>query len=131
CLRASTSSLPLSTSPNSLANPHPSCILRSPRCVGAAGPSRGGKEMMMANDRMRCVSLGLAAAILSAAGLPASAQCPTEWLLASAGFPNVPTDPPVRQNHAAAFDAARAQVVLFGGYLAGTGYRGDTWTWDG
>jgi hypothetical protein len=29
-----------------------------------------------------------------------------------------------------AYDAARGQVVLFGGY-DGSGYLNDTWVWDG
>ena len=39
------------------------------------------------------------------------------------------TRPSVRQNHVLAYDAARGQVVLFGGY--DTESLGDTWVWDG
>ncbi len=46
-----------------------------------------------------------------------------------------PTSPPARDSHAMAYDAARHQVVLFGGTaLGGIGpdvYFSDTWVWDG
>lgn len=35
----------------------------------------------------------------------------------------------VRESHVLAYDAARGQTVLFGGF--GGGLRGDTWVWDG
>lgn len=38
--------------------------------------------------------------------------------------------PSARADHAMAYDAARKQVVLFGGVTGGT-CRGDTWAWDG
>jgi len=38
--------------------------------------------------------------------------------------------PPARERHAMAYDAARGQVVLFGG-LGARGPLNDTWTWDG
>jgi hypothetical protein len=38
--------------------------------------------------------------------------------------------PPARYGHAMAYDAARGQVVLFGGFTT-TGRVGDTWVWDG
>lgn len=41
-----------------------------------------------------------------------------------------PHQPAVRGWHAMAFDAARQQGVLHGGYTGGT-ELGDTWTWDG
>lgn len=41
------------------------------------------------------------------------------------------TSPPIRGAHAMAFDAARGQMVLFGGWASSTGDLGDTWTWDG
>ena len=40
-----------------------------------------------------------------------------------------PASPSSRSLHAMAYDAARGQVVLFGGY--GGGFRNDTWVWDG
>jgi hypothetical protein len=40
-----------------------------------------------------------------------------------------PVAPSLRIWHAMAYDAAHAQVVLFGGY--DNGVLGDTWTWDG
>lgn len=44
------------------------------------------------------------------------------------------TPPPQRANHSMAFDAARGQMVMFGGDLQTgnpTVYYRDTWTWDG
>jgi len=40
------------------------------------------------------------------------------------------TSPPARYSHAMAYDAARQQVVLFGGY-GDSGELNDTWLWDG
>jgi hypothetical protein len=41
----------------------------------------------------------------------------------------LPSSPPARGNPAVAYDASRAQTVLFGGFLAGSGtILGDTWT---
>jgi hypothetical protein len=68
-------------------------------------------------------------ALTLAAGA-AHAQCPAAWNLASAGVPTVPTDPSVRQNHAAVYDGARQTVLMFGGFLGGAGFRGDTWVWS-
>ena len=39
------------------------------------------------------------------------------------------TSPAARLQHAMTYDAARQQVVLFGG--ANATYFGDTWAWDG
>ncbi len=39
--------------------------------------------------------------------------------------------PPPRGSHAMAFDAARGQVVLFGGWGPVNSVRNDTWVWDG
>jgi hypothetical protein len=51
----------------------------------------------------------------------------------SAGPASVlPSSPPARGNPAVAYDASRAQTVLFGGFLAGSGtILGDTWTLQG
>jgi hypothetical protein len=38
--------------------------------------------------------------------------------------------PPVRGEHAMAYDPQRGAVVLFGGMTAGGGYVGDTWEWS-
>ena len=40
------------------------------------------------------------------------------------------TGPAARHAHAQAYDAARNEVVLFGGET-GAGIAGDTWAWDG
>jgi hypothetical protein len=43
-----------------------------------------------------------------------------------------PSSPPARVDASMAYDAARRQVVLFGGYdLAAGRVSSDTWTWDG
>jgi hypothetical protein len=47
------------------------------------------------------------------------------WVRKSPG-----TSPPARYHHAMAFDAARGQIVLFGG-LGPSGPMNDTWVWDG
>lgn len=39
--------------------------------------------------------------------------------------------PPALQEHMMAFDAARSEVVLYGGIDDENGVRSDTWTWDG
>jgi hypothetical protein len=72
----------------------------------------------------------LSALALSAGASAALAQCPANWVLASAGVPTVPADPPVRQNHAAAC-ADDDRVLIFGGYAATAGFYGDTWRWSG
>ncbi len=41
------------------------------------------------------------------------------------------TGPPARVNAAMCYDAARANVVLFGGWTTPDNYYGDTWIWDG
>lgn len=41
------------------------------------------------------------------------------------------TNPPVRAGHSIAYDAARGQVVLFGGQNNVVSYMSDTWIWDG
>ncbi len=49
------------------------------------------------------------------------------WSRASVGG----QQPPRRSDHALAYDSARDRVVLFGGYVPGTGSVGDTWELDG
>lgn len=29
------------------------------------------------------------------------------------------------------YDSQRARIVLFGGYMGGSGFQSDTWEWDG
>jgi len=41
-----------------------------------------------------------------------------------------PSSPPARAGQAMAYDPVSATVLVFGGY-DNTGYRSDTWTWDG
>jgi hypothetical protein len=73
----------------------------------------------------------LHASILAISAGTAWGQCTITWHEASSGPPKSPNDPPIRQNHAAVFDAARGNVVMFGGFLGGFGRYGDTWTWNG
>jgi len=40
------------------------------------------------------------------------------------------TNPPARNNHRLVYDAARGQIVMFGGNI-GPNYTNDTWVWDG
>src|SRR3954462_4642882 len=44
---------------------------------------------------------------------------------------NPAAQPSVRSYHTMAYDAARSQVVMFGGFGAGNAVLGDTWIWDG
>jgi hypothetical protein len=43
----------------------------------------------------------------------------------------VGSPPAARGGHAMAFDEARGQVVMFGGFAGGSQYLNDTWIWDG
>lgn len=65
--------------------------------------------------------------ILLAAPLPVCrAQQQNQWTQKSPA-----SSPPARYAHAMAYDAARSQVVLFGGAAGAGEYYGDTWVWDG
>ena len=44
---------------------------------------------------------------------------------------NPPNSPGPRRNHRMVWDAARGQIVFFGGYRDGLGSLNDTWVWDG
>jgi hypothetical protein len=77
-----------------------------------------------------------------AAGAVALAACSAAGALPSAalaGSPQTPNwtrqlpaaHPPGHDGGAAAYDAATATVVLFGGYSARARMLGGTWTWDG
>jgi len=65
----------------------------------------------------------LVLAAAAGTGVPAMAQCPAVWELSAAG------GPPIRQNHAAAYDPVRQAVVMFGGFRGGFGSYDDTWEW--
>ncbi len=43
----------------------------------------------------------------------------------------VSSPPAARGAHAMAFDEARGQIVMFGGFAGGSQYLNDTWIWDG
>ncbi len=69
--------------------------------------------------------LGGYVVVLTLCSAPLVAQDPN-WTL------KVPTDAPTpRTFHAMAYDAARAQVVLFGGIDSNFVSHNDTWVWDG
>lgn len=59
---------------------------------------------------------------LAALDLPAQQS---QWALVAVG-----NQPPIRSSHAMAYDAARQEVVLFGGDN-GLTHLGDTWVWNG
>ncbi len=69
-------------------------------------------------------------------GSPIGSSIPSTdtWRLHGNAWSQVPTSvaPPGRQQPVMAFDRARGEVVLFGGYdpLSGT-FLNDTWTWNG
>lgn len=66
---------------------------------------------------------------LALAVLTASAWLPaqyTQWVAQTAT-----TQPPYRLDHAMVYDAARQEVVLFGGRPATGAPHGDTWVWNG
>lgn len=61
-------------------------------------------------------------------------KSPDAWLLSQQEpnwtRKNPANSPSARRSHAMAYDAARGQVVLFGGDY-GSSFLGDTWVWDG
>lgn len=67
--------------------------------------------------------LCLALFVPFALGLPAVAQGPYEWRLHTGT-----ARPPARNQHVMAYDAARSQTLLFGGFNGG--YLNDTWVFD-
>ncbi|HEX5230358.1 MAG TPA: kelch repeat-containing protein [Bryobacteraceae bacterium] len=72
-------------------------------------------------------NLGLDDVTIAAA--PAVPSSPV-WTQQLSQIQGSPSSPPVRDSAAMAYDAARGQVVLFGGYN-GSSVLGDTWVWDG
>ena len=50
----------------------------------------------------------------------------SQWILVGGA-----AQPPLRTDHALAYDAARQEVVLFGGWAGGGPWLGDTWAWNG
>lgn len=69
-------------------------------------------------------ALVFAARILAPIALCAVANA--QWELVAS-----PTSPPVRYYGGMTFDVLRNRTVVFGGALAGPGFRNDTWTFDG
>jgi len=49
----------------------------------------------------------------------------SQWILVGGA-----AQPPLRTDHALAYDAARQEVVLFGGWAGGGPWLGDTWAWN-
>ena len=68
--------------------------------------------------------LGGCVVLLTLCGTPLAAQEP-DWVLKSPA-----TSPSPHSHFAMAYDAARGEVVLFGG-SDGTSILNDTWVWDG
>ncbi|MEW6365807.1 MAG: kelch repeat-containing protein [Acidobacteriota bacterium] len=77
------------------------------------------------------VHIGLAGALIVggsmilAAGMANAGAAAINWELKTPA-----ASPPARYQHSMAYDAARGQLVLFGGY-AHPAALGDTWVWDG
>jgi Galactose oxidase, central domain len=69
--------------------------------------------------------------VLTAATVAAVAAVLVPLVEAGPALAAAPVAPPVRWGHAMAYDAAHAQVVLFGGYGGSGADLNDTWTWDG
>lgn len=67
------------------------------------------------------------ALLAAAAAAPAAGQCVPVWTQPA----ELQSGPSLRASTAIAFDAARGQVVVFGGYNAFLSRLGDTWTSDG
>jgi hypothetical protein len=54
------------------------------------------------------------------------------WEWDGAAWTQVATEGPARDHHAMAYDAARRQLILFGGgHGEDPSFHGDTWLWDG
>jgi hypothetical protein len=81
--------------------------------------------------RVGATALLAVAAAFSLSATPALAAAPA---ISSAARPSASqVAPPGRTWASFAYDAARYQLVLFGGNNQGTegGYQGDTWVWTG
>jgi len=92
--------------------------------VAAVSRSRRPGPLALVAAVCAAAVIATAAVAVGRAG-PSPAAPPISTGLASAP----PLSPPPRGNPAVAFDASRAQTVLFGGFLAGSGtILGDTWT---
>jgi hypothetical protein len=86
-----------------------------------------------ADSPLPLAETGTPGEILALEETPTAATAAHTWRWSGAGWTRVATTgPPPRFVSALAFDAARGEVVLFGGAVpAATGYLGDTWTWSG
>jgi Kelch motif/NHL repeat len=76
---------------------------------------------------LRVAAAGVCTLLLLGGSVPAHAQSVSFGGLWTQQSPA--TSPPARYGASMAYDASNGQVVLFGGY--GSGYLGDTWTWNG
>jgi hypothetical protein len=72
------------------------------------------------------VSRLVVSSAVTAAALAVGAVMPFDHAAASGR-----KSPPARQASSMTYDAARSEVVLFGGYDSGGVHLSDTWTWDG
>ena len=97
---------------------------------GAQPPARGAARMVHDAKNGNVVLFG------GRAGPSASDLLGDTWLLGQTSWTKVTTSPSPspRAGMQMAFDSARDNVVLFGGYSIGLGgnhYENDTWTWNG
>src|SRR5712691_4645661 len=85
-----------------------------------------------AGARRACLALGIVVAAVAFHVVPARAATTGAETITGVHWTKLtpPTHPPARQDGAMAYDAARRNVVLFGGFSNGA-FRNDTWVWDG
>jgi hypothetical protein len=89
--------------------------------VGVHARNEGARSSCIApgGRRLRVAIVGA----IAAASLPAQY---TRWVAQTST-----TQPPYRLDHAMVYDAARQEVVLFGGRPSTGAPHGDTWVWNG
>jgi hypothetical protein len=93
---------------------------------GRRPPARGGHTLTTDSARSRVVLFGGASTQEGH-----SLGDTWEWDGVAWSEARVSPAPPARRGHAAAFDAARGRVVVFGGETPDDRELGDTWTFDG
>jgi len=65
-------------------------------------------------------------------GYDGTSYDPTLWRWSGSDWATIGTAGPARRNHGMAYDAARGQLVVFGGVKSGESVtNNETWTWDG
>jgi hypothetical protein len=103
----------------------PPCPLGARQSAGMAFDSARGRVVLFG---------GYSSTLAQACG--ACGFLDDTWTFDGAAWAQMPqppgaATPPARWYPAMAEDAARGDVVLFGGLSAASAYLGDTWTWDG